>query len=260
MGFGEGKGCWVDERRVHCDWPSNTMKPPASWLTVFFVAFAVLSPLSSIYAQTVDYFGGFGSFETSNPSDVLVFNGTNRSTSIPGWEVFRGGSFPPVPEWLNNGQAQDGERHILLKSNGGSSSAFTTAKFDFSISPLAFTPGELYELTFWAAGGLATSGLNLLRVGFINSTRIDFEDPFVLPVATQIDTLDWQPYSLTFIPNGTADTLFVTASQNNGGGSSSIYLDQFSVRPVPEPGSVFLMGVAAGLWGMRRRRLVLGGG
>jgi hypothetical protein len=237
------------------------MKSPASWLTVFFVAFAILSPLSSIYAQTVDYFGGFGSFETSNANDVLVFNGGNQSTSIPGWVVRRIGDFPAAvtPSWLNDGKAQDGARHLLLRSMGGSSPAISRAEFNFAISPMALTPGELYELSFWAAGGLATSGRNLLTLGFINSTRIDFEDPFVLPVATQIDTLDWQPYSLTFIPNGSADILFVTASQNNGGGSSSIYLDNFSLRVVPEPGSLFLMGVAAGLGGLRRRRRVWGG-
>jgi hypothetical protein len=229
------------------------MKPPASWLTVFFVAFAVLSPLSSIYAQTVDYFGGFGSFEASNANDVLVFNGTNRSTSIPGWEMFRGGSFPPVPEWLSNGQAQDGERYILLKARGGSSSAFTGAEFDFSLSPVGITPGELYELTFWAAGGLATSSVNLLQVRVSNSTRIDFEEPYILPVAVQTDVLDWRAYSMTFIPNNANVTLNLMASEN-AGGTSSLYVDNLSLRVIPEPGSVFLIGVAAGLWGMRRCR------
>jgi hypothetical protein len=207
----------------------------------------------SIQAQPVDYFNGFGSFETSNPDAVLDFGGTNRSTSIPGWVVNRSGSrFTPFPQWQNNGQAQDQDRHLLLQSRGGSDPGSNSALFDFSISPVALTPGELYELTFWAAGGLANSGVNLLQVRLSNSTRIDFEDPFLLPSATQVDTLDWQEYTMSFIPNFPEVQLNLMALNSNGG--SNVYLDNFSLRVVPEPGGALLFALSAGLFGLRRMR------
>jgi hypothetical protein len=207
-------------------------------------------------AQPVDYFAGFGSFETSNPEDVLNFGGTNVSSSILGWVVRRIGDFPVSvsPVWLNDDHAQDGERHLLLRSRGGSSPASFSAEFDFTISPMALTPGELYELTFWAAGGLASSGQNLLQVRLSNSTRIDFEDPFVLPVATEVDTLDWHEYTMTFIPNFPEVQLNLMAREINAGGTSSMYLDNFSLRVVPEPGGALLFALSAGLFGLRRMR------
>ncbi len=231
------------------------MKTTLSFLATATYACVFLITPAKGHADPVDYFAGFGSFETSNPDDVLDFNGTNSSFSIPGWVVFKSGSrFTPFPEWQNNGQAQDGSRHLFLPARGGSDPGSTGAFFDFSISPVALTPGELYELTFWAAGGLASSGINHLGVQVTNSTRIDFEDPFVLPIATQVDTLDWYQYSMTFIPDGYDVILTVRAREINAGGSSSMYLDNFSLRHIPEPGSVVLLGAAAGLLGLRRRR------
>ncbi len=228
------------------------MKRFLSSLPVALGVCAVFASTQTAHADPVDYFAGFGSFETSNPDDVLDFNGTNISNSIPGWRIFKSGSL--FPSWPNNDKAQDGNRFLGLRSEGGSSPRWTNATFDFSLSPVALTPGELYELTFWAAGGLATSGRNHLGVGVSNSTRIDFEDPFVLPVATQVDTLDWRQYSMTFIPEGTDVILTLGAREINAGGSSSMFVDNFSLRHIPEPGSVVLIGAAAGFLGLRRRR------
>ena len=230
------------------------MKTTLSLLATATYACVFLITPAKVHADPVDYFAGFGSFETSNPDAFLNFNGTNISTSIPGWVVFKSGPPAPFPQWQNNGQAQDGDRHLLLRSVGGSDPRWTLARFDFSISPVALTPGELYELTFWAAGGVATSGKNHLGVQVSNSTRIDFEDPFVLPVATQVDTLDWRQYSMTFIPEGQDVLLTIRAREINAGGTSSMYLDNFDLRHIPEPGSMVLLGVAAGVLGLRRRR------
>ena len=218
---------------------------------------AVFASAQTAHADPVDYFAGFGSFETSNPDAVLDFNGTNSSFSVPGWELRRFGDFPgpSTPSWPNNSErAQDGDRYLILRSQGGSTPSNSSARFDFSLSPVALTPGELYELTFWAAGGLASSGLNRLQVDVSNASFNSFQDPYVLPVATQIDPLQWQEYSLTFTPNFPGVQLFFTALEVNAGGSSSMYLDNFSLRQIPEPGSVVLLGAAAGLLGLRRRR------
>ena len=230
------------------------MKTTLSFLATATCACVFIITPAKVHAHPVDYFAGFGSFETSNPDAVLDFNGTNTSFSIPGWVVSKSGSL--FPSWPNSDKAQDGNRFLVLRSEGGSSPRWTNATFDFSLSPVALTPGELYELTFWAAGGLATSGRNHLGVGVSNSTRIDFEDPFVLPVATQVDTLDWRQYSMTFIPEGTDVMLTLGAREINAGGSSSMFVDNFSLRVVPEPGSAQLLAAAAGAVGLRRRRRV----
>lgn len=217
-------------------------------------ALAMLVSAGSAQAQPVDYFNGFGSFETFDSNAALQFNASNQSTSIPGWIIERVGDFPVsvTPVWENDDLAQNGDRYLLLRSRGGSSPAFSTAKLNFSISPFPLTSGELYELTFWAAGGLANSGVNLLQVRLSNSTRIDFEDPIVLPSATQVDTLDWQEFTMTFIPNFPEVQLNLMALNSNGG--SNVYLDNFSLRPVPEPGGALLLAAAAGAVGLRRRR------
>ena len=198
----------------------------------------------------VDYFGGFGSFESDSDSTALIFNGGTTAHDIPGWTMISTGA---LPAWLENGQAQEQDRHILLRARGGADAGDSGARFNFAISPVAFTVGELYELSFWAAGGLAASGNNRLGVFLNGGSFTDFTAPLNLPVATQIDVLDWQPYTLTFTATDPTPQLRLRAEYIAAGGNSSMYLDNFSVRHIPEPGSLLLLGVAS-TWLLRRRR------
>jgi hypothetical protein len=84
------------------------------------MAFGVmlLAPTGVSGQGSVDYFAGFGSFETGTTSPPLSFAGSfSSSTQIDGWRMSFSGA---LPAWLENGQAQDGDRHILLRSRGGS--------------------------------------------------------------------------------------------------------------------------------------------
>ena len=233
------------------------MRTIFSLLATALCAYSFLKLTDTVHANTVDYFAGFGSFETSNPDDVLNFGGTNLSNSIPGWVVYRSGSsFTPFPQWQRNGQSQDGDRHLLLRSRGGSDPGSNTALFDFAISPAALTPGELYELTFWAAGGVNSSslGFNQLRVLVSQATRTDISDPFdpfIIPEAAQEEVLEWQQYSLIFMPVSQEVSFSASAPL---GSSSSVFLDNFSLRHIPEPGSAVLVGAAVAFLGLRRRR------
>jgi hypothetical protein len=110
----------------------------------------------------------------------------------------------------------------------------------------------LYELEFWAAGGVATSGVNRIR------TNLSFS-PIELPSYTQREfealvELDWQEIVVPFVAQAPGGEVRVSIDSIPASGTSSVYLDNFSIRPVPEPSGVLLVGVAAGVGLMRRRR------
>ncbi len=218
----------------------------------FWITFCIglLAPTPASAQAPVDYFAGFGSFETGATSPPLSFAGSfSSSTQIDGWRMSAQGS---LPAWLENGQAQDGDRHVLLRSRGGSGPGNSSATFDFTISPTPFTVGELYELVFWAAGGVATSGVNRIQ------TTLSFS-PIELPSYTQQEfealvALEWQEIVIPWVSQGVGGTFSVSIDSIPAGGTSTVYLDNFSARLVPEPSGVLLLGVAAGVGVMRRRR------
>lgn len=105
---------------------------------------------------------------------------------------------------------------------------------------------------FWTAGGEATSGVNRIRTNFTSS-------PIELPSYTQqeFDTLgglEWQEIVIPFVSQGVGGTFRASIDSIPAGGNRSVYFDNFSARLVPEPSGVLLLGVAAGLGLMRRRR------
>jgi hypothetical protein len=66
--------------------------------------------------------------------------------------------------------------------------------------------------------------------------------------------LPWEEYRFTFTAGGFTPSLFLASDAANAGGTASVYVDNFSIRPVPEPSGVLLVGVAVGVGLMRRRR------
>ena len=202
-----------------------------------------------------DYFAGLGSFEVGEFQRIFPDSRSNTSTVIPGWRVWRTGA--SAPGWFEDSAAQDGSRYLGLGARSGSLRGTSGIEFDFSLSPIPFTVGELYELSFWAAGGVATSGFNRIAV---------FGTLFELPAYTEEEfaalngQLEWLEFSVTATAfnedfnNFQGWTDLVNLRSAGGGGSSSVYFDNFSLRLVPEPSGLLLVGVAAGFGLMRRRK------
>jgi hypothetical protein len=223
------------------------------------MAFGVmlLAPTGVSGQGSVDYFAGFGSFEGGafvSPLIPGVSNGV--SSAIPGWVLTASGS---RPAWLEDIRAQEGDRFIGLGSRGGSGPGSSSATFDFAISPTPFTAGELYELVFWAAGGVATSSRSSLTVAFNPGVGVGGGGIIDLPRYTQTEfdsfiELPWEEYRFTFTVGEFAPELRLSSQAANASGTASVYVDNFSIRPVPEPSGVLLVGVAVGVGLMMRRR------
>lgn len=118
-----------------------------------------------------------------------------------------------------------------------------------------FTPGELYELTFsYVNAGLDSSAASnyanpllarVLMFGTTQDTQILAHGGF----GSQI----WFTTSMTFLANSASTNLtFRAVSQGPGGAAAGI--DGVSLRLVPTPGPVALLGLAVGSAALRRRR------
>jgi len=222
-------------------------------LSLLMVLFA---RVTAAQEAPLDYFAGLGSFEVGEFQRIFPDSVSNTSTVMPGWRVWRTGA--SAPGWFEGSAAQDGSRYLGLGARSGSLRGTSGIEFDFSLSPIPFTVGELYELSFWAAGGVASSGFNRIAV---------FGELFELPVYTEEEfaalngQLEWQEFRVT-VPAFNEDfnnfegwTSLASLRSAGGGGSSVAYFDNFSLRLVPEPSGLLLVGVAAG-FGLRRRRVV----
>jgi hypothetical protein len=217
----------------------------------------LLAPSRASAQASVDYFAGFGSFEGGTFVSPLIPGVTNGvSTAIPGWVLTASGS---RPAWFEDNRAQEGNRFIGLGSRGGSGPGSSSATFDFAISPTPFAAGELYELVFWAAGGVATSSRSSLFVNLNSGGGTNGGGVIDLPRYSQAEfdsftALPWEEYRFTFTAGEFTPSLFLGSDAANASGTASVYVDNFSIRPVPEPSGVLLLGVAAGVGVMRRRR------
>jgi hypothetical protein len=202
------------------------------------------------------FFSNNGSFEFGSSSPPLTFSSSfETNTTVTGWNVVAQGS---IPEWLEGPEAEQGLRYLHLTSQGGlagwKSGAFLTGTAPFVI-------GDQYSLTFWAAGGVAAQ--NALNLGFTTSSSAEAFN-ISIPAYSQsafdaLGGLDWRQYSVQFtaadatLQFSVAANAFPTVGQN-----SSIYLDNFSIAAIPEPGSVMLVVLAGVLAGARRRHMAVG--
>jgi hypothetical protein len=199
------------------------------------------------------FFSNNGSFEFGSGSPPLTFSSSfSTSTQITGWTFEADGS---SPSWFQNSNAEDGLRYVELTAPGGLA-GWTSGTRLTGTAP--FVIGDTYQLTFWAAGGVAVQ--NQLDLGFTSTFGAEFFN-VSLPSYTQsqfdgLAGLYWQPYSLAFVASDTTMNFSIFAhSFSTVGQNSSIYLDNFSIAAVPEPSSGLLAGLVGVMaLGSRRRR------
>lgn len=209
-------------------------------------------------AQTQDYSDFFsynGSFEFGSSPPPLAFPSSNSSVNtITGWRMSAQGI---QPRWLEDANAQDGSRYIRLRSTGGAGAGESEAIVDGSlISHTPFTIGDAYELAFWAAGGPAANNNLLVGLG-VYPFNIEIPD-YTQAEFDALTSLEWTRYTVPF--TATDPTMYfamVSPASTQGGYQSIVYLDNFSIVAVPEPGSVLMVLTAGLALGIRRRRPVL---
>jgi hypothetical protein len=242
------------------------MKPLLACLSLVLLGVAARSePLEMLTPATVQdfssFFSGNGSFELGEYAAPLIFprssNGdpitrTFTSNAVIGWRLFGGNT---SPRWLEGPDAQDGNRYIGLSAWFGSGRSSTSALIDgWSISHTPFTPGEIYELSFWAAGGVGSN--NRVSVQLNGHERYDFDlRDYTASEREQMQGLEWQQFTIPFVAKYSSMSLSIAPTYKPGPTlRSTVFLDNFSITPIPEPGSALLTIFAGAVLMMTRQR------
>jgi hypothetical protein len=199
------------------------------------------------------FFSNNGSFEFGSAAPPLTFSSSfSTSTQITGWTMVAGGS---QPQWLDDPNAEAGNRYIELNTIGGLAGWSSGAQIINGFA--AFNVGSHYIMNFWAAGGVGVN--NFLNLAFGSTTTAESYNLSV-PSYTQAEfdalpSLQWSPYSVEFTAGDTTMNFNIFAL-NSGvlGQNSTIYLDNFSIAAIPEPGSMVLIGLVGVMALCSRRR------
>ena len=200
------------------------------------------------------------SFETGTQSSTVSFAGGTASTAanstISSW------SFAPADN-SNGGQTEryvastaskDGGRYVYLSTINTISGNNACLGFTPGLS---FTIGQIYQFSIWAADAGSTGTLPQLAVELSLNNGNTANLTTVLPKNTawsdtSLSTIPWVQYTFNWTATATAANMWWSASVTNGtaGGSvASLVIDNASVAPVPEAGTVAAGVFAAAVTG-----------
>ncbi len=194
-----------------------------------------------------------GSFETPTVPVGSFTSYASGSTGITGWTVVgASGGVAVVSGTFTQSDitfpAEDGVQWLDL--TGVSTNAVEGV--EQTVTTVANTP---YTLSFWVGnvydpgGAFGTTSTVDVMLGGIDGTSLGAFTNSSTTTGTQV----WEQFTTSFTASGSSTTLdFLNAdpSSDNTNG-----LDNIVMNPVPEPGTLSLMGI--GLLGLLRRRKIV---
>jgi len=180
----------------------------------------------------------------------------------PGWTSLTaspdvGNNLFFIPTTSLSGAPDDAGLWLLHYDAGGIGAA---ANESVRLSLSGFTPGQTYELAFFATlyqynlvGWVGNN--DALDIAITGADIADFDTTVLSDLADGDGVNTWDAQSLVFTATGSVVSFDFGANNVSpvpGGGATRIGIDGFNARAVPAPASLMLL--AAGMVGFRRRR------
>lgn len=177
-------------------------------------------------------------------------------SNIWGWDTYYGAGVEIQQSGLlgnsvANSLAQQGNFYAELDSHSSNQSQFNSGIFQRLEN---LKKGSTYELSFWYQPRSKANNSNVMNVYWFDTVFGNAQDfsnlPKMIVNQSHADSAGWKQYSLSFIASSTNMTIgFGAGGLGDGKGA---LLDNVTMRDVPAPASVLLVGL--GLLGLVLRK------